>query len=77
MPFIIILVVNGQKDPLLPSNALVTVAGHRQSSRRSAAVFKRGWSTGTTAGYTERIISNVRIQGWPPAMTARAVLITN
>ncbi|KAN0070396.1 hypothetical protein V8E54_011265 [Elaphomyces granulatus] len=44
---------------------------------RQQPVFKRGRSTGTTAGYTERITSNLRIEGWSPSVTALAVLITS
>ena len=40
-------------------------------------VFKRGQTTGTTAGYAERILADLRIDEWPTGMTHRAVLISN
>jgi hypothetical protein len=44
---------------------------------RQQPVFKRGRTTGTTAGYAERIFSDWRIDVWPPGITHRAALICN
>ncbi|KAN0070587.1 hypothetical protein V8E54_011456 [Elaphomyces granulatus] len=47
------------------------------SGFRLQPVFKQGRTTGTTAGYAEIILADLRIDEWPPGMTHQAVLISN